>query len=134
MLVALAVVVLVRVLTVRIRMLFDCLVPVPQVGVRQRHEHQDEQDRKNRHAEDPRCGPQRSQFFMFGDGRADLLEQHFLPLMSSHDYDGGHRRRSGLLFHVTALLAADLALTLNYPLGGGQFGQSHGAARVQLLG
>ena len=57
------------------------------------------------------------------------------PLVSSKfDDGGGSSRRSGLPFHVTALLGPDLALALHDPLGGGQLGQAHGAAGVQLLG
>jgi hypothetical protein len=75
----LAVIVLVRVLAVRVRVLFNGFVPVTQVAVGQCHEHQNEHDRKDHHTEDPRFCPQWSQFFMFGDGRAHLLQQHFLP-------------------------------------------------------
>ena len=47
-LVALAVIVLVRVLAVRVRVLLDGRVALAQVGVGQRDEHQDQQDREHR--------------------------------------------------------------------------------------
>src|SRR5690349_5615926 len=49
------------------------------------------------------------------------------------DDDGGNSRRSGLLYYVTAMSGADLALALDNPLRGCQLGQAHRAAGVQLL-
>ena len=51
MLVALAVIVLVRVLAVRIRVLLDGLVALAQVGVGERDEHQDQEDGEHDAAE-----------------------------------------------------------------------------------
>jgi hypothetical protein len=79
MLVALAVVVLVGVLAVRICMLVNRGVAVAQVRVGQRNEHHDQKDGKDRNAKDPRFRPQRGPFFVLGGGQGDLLEQHFLP-------------------------------------------------------
>jgi len=79
MLVALAVIVLVGVLAVRVRMLVNCRVAVAHVRVGQRDEHEDQQDGKDRHAKDPWRSPERSPFFVFGNGRSYLLEQHVLP-------------------------------------------------------
>jgi hypothetical protein len=82
MLVALAVIVLVGVLAVRISVFFGGGVPVAQVGVGQGDEHHDQQDGEHNNAENPRFGPERGKFVFFafcGNGHGDLLEQHFLP-------------------------------------------------------
>lgn len=60
MLVALLVGVLVRVLAVRVRVLFYSLVTVAKVGVGESNEHQNQQDSKHADSEDPRLGPERA--------------------------------------------------------------------------
>src|SRR4029453_1858640 len=60
MLVALLVGVLVRVLAVRIRVLFYSLVTVAEVGVGESNEHQNQQESKHADSEDPRLGPERA--------------------------------------------------------------------------
>src|SRR5689334_390828 len=85
MLVALPVGVLVRVLAVRVSVLFNSLVAVAQVGVGESDEHEDKQEREHHDAKDPRLCPQGCEFlvaaaFSFGgNGRGDLLKQHLLP-------------------------------------------------------
>jgi hypothetical protein len=84
MLVALAVRVLVRVLAVRVSVLFHCLMAVAKVGVGEGHEHENQQQGEHGDTEDPRLGPQRGEFLVAafclgGNGRGDLLKQHLLP-------------------------------------------------------
>jgi hypothetical protein len=83
-LVARVVRVLVGVLAVRIRVLLNGLVAIAEVGVGESHKHEDQQDSEHHDPEDPRLGPERSEFLVTafclgGNGRGDLLKQHLLP-------------------------------------------------------
>ncbi|MNI92969.1 hypothetical protein D3C73_1508430 [compost metagenome] len=65
-------------------MLFNGLVTVAKVGVGEGDEQENQHEGEHHDAEDPRLGPQRSEFLVAafrlgGNGRGDLLKQHLLP-------------------------------------------------------